>query len=68
MPTLLEQRIDELMMIAKAENPEYPDWWVRLCVESYIKNDEPELLEYGFTPKEETEKKEEQIVEEDETD
>lgn len=38
----LQARIDELVAIAKAENPSTPEWYIQLAVEKYIKDEEYE--------------------------
>lgn len=39
----LQERIDELVAISKAENPSIPEWYIVLAVEKYIRDEEYEL-------------------------
>lgn len=43
----LEERVEELKDISKATHPDIPEWYIQIAVESYIKNNEPELMEYA---------------------
>lgn len=45
----LDIRIEELMQITACTNPSVPEWYRRLCVEKYIRDEEPELLVYTPT-------------------
>lgn len=40
----LQERIDELVAVAKAENPSIPEWYIILTVEDYIKKEEYEYF------------------------
>lgn len=40
----LQERIDELVAIAKAEKPDIPEWYIVLAVEKYIKEEEAEYF------------------------
>lgn len=40
----LQERIDELVALSKAEKPNLPEWYIQLCVENYIKEEEYELF------------------------
>lgn len=44
MTDILEARIQELMEISKATVPDTPEWYIRMCVEAYIREQEPELI------------------------
>jgi hypothetical protein len=60
----LKERIEELCALSKAENPHLDDWYILLSVESYIRNEEPELLQYQEEETEEDNNKPDiQIVE-----
>lgn len=54
-------RIEELLEIAKMENPTTPEWYLRACVEDYITREEPELAKLkDELPKEELKNKPEE--------
>lgn len=42
---ILEERIKELTELSMALHPKTPEWYARLCVEKYIREEEPHLLE-----------------------
>lgn len=42
--TTLQERIDELVALAQAENPSVPEWYIKLAVEKYIRDEEYELF------------------------
>lgn len=41
----LDARINELVEASKGMYPDTPDWFVRLAVEQYIREEEPHLLD-----------------------
>lgn len=45
----LDIRIEELMGLTACTNPNVPEWYRRLCVEKYIRDEEPDLLIYQPT-------------------
>lgn len=45
----LDIRIQELMELTAATHQDTPDWYRRLCIEKYIREEEPELLQYKPT-------------------
>lgn len=45
MADILEARIKELVDTCKAITPNTPEWYIQMCVEKYIKEEEPHLLE-----------------------
>ena len=49
----LEERREELISLSKAYYPELPEWYIVLTVESYIKNEEVELMIYKANDEEE---------------
>jgi len=55
--TPLEERREELISLSKAYYPELPEWYIVLTVESYIKNEEAELMIYKANDEEEEEDK-----------
>lgn len=42
--TTLQARIEELVAIARAENPSVPEWYIKLAVEKYIRDEEYEYF------------------------
>ena len=38
----LQERIDELVSVSKAENPTIPEWYIIMAVEKYIREEEYE--------------------------
>ena len=53
--TPLEERREELISLSKAYYTELPEWYIVLTVESYIKNEEAELMIYKANDEEEEE-------------
>jgi len=45
----LDIRIQELMEATSITHAGVPEWYRRLCIDKYIKEEEPELLEYTPT-------------------
>lgn len=48
-PSPLETRIQELTEQCKAQFPNHPEWYITLCVENYIREEESHLLEKPST-------------------
>lgn len=40
----IEDRIKELTELSKANYPDLPDWYITMCVEAYVRLNEPELV------------------------